>query len=242
MHSLTQWTFARAFALAMTISSLLVATVHAQSLPETVMRLDGEVKALRLAVDDLTKRLAIQNASNAAQASAIGYSAVFQKGSLEQATLAATGASEITPDYRRIVDVLATHCTFKAVALRVEGKAIEFSNVARVGFPPSESVLLAAEFEGFVECDARDLFLRLLKSEGVMPPTAAPRPATETFKVPCSGGLIVNRKEPGVDGIQWIVPFVSPTIVRADTRSIADGHWSCTARRISEPDNKARRP
>ena len=68
MHSLTQWTFARAFALAMTISSLLVATVHAQSLPETVMRLDGEVKALRLAVDDLTKRLAIQNASNAAQA------------------------------------------------------------------------------------------------------------------------------------------------------------------------------
>jgi hypothetical protein len=234
-------------ALAVVCPMLLAAPPgFSQSVPETVVRLDSEIKALKLQVDDLAKT--IKAGENNPAAPAVGPSAIFQKGNFDK--LRQTIQIQSPRDHRHIeiIEAISRTCRFLAIGLRIEGKPYEFSNVVRVTLPAIQASRLVTEFEGYVECDTADLFRTLVERRIAQSPT----PGTPVFnqsssKIPCGAGFVlINRKLASATDVLWVLPGVNQAIVDMNALEIANGRWNCTATIVDDerftPPSAARTP
>lgn len=211
--------------------------VLAESLPETVKRLDQESKTLREEVDKL-KQLGSSTSVPAQPTVAI----ILRKGEMWDLARAAEDPILLkivnTSNYQLTLKVLE-FCKFEAISVRIEGSPLKLVNVLKHHIPRDRSGSAVADFEGYLECD-RTLLVRRIATifGGLLPETGSPISAVlkdkERIKIPCNGGAELSWKDPEQLSITYsVVPFIKRPWEIFDSKTLSNEEIHAVIERTS---------
>lgn len=195
----------------------LASLARAESLPESVQRLDRELRALREEVDRLRK------APGSAQAEPTR-AVIIKKTELTDWRLGEVGNA--TVEKARMMDRIASNCRFIAAGARVDSKPHDFNFMLRVSLPWGESASVV-EVDSFISCPSSPL-LRALE----LPSTLPGIPMPTEIKARCGGAEALRGTGP-TDYL--LVPVIGEQLLRASYEQILDGSWPCSLRFVRAP-------